>query len=457
MSEKDLRIIILAAGKGTRMKSDLPKVLHPVCGIPMVKHVVAVANRVSQRKPLVVIGYKAEMVSTALGEGIDYVLQEEQLGTGHAIMMAAPQLQGFSGDLLVLYGDTPLITAETLTKLVVEHQRVKSSVTLLSVEVENPAGYGRIIRDKNGDLERIVEEKDASPEEKKVKEVNTGIYIFNYQDLAETLTRIKPKNAQDEYYLTDVVELLAAEGKKAWAVPCENAQELLGPNDRKTLAETDRIMRRRILDGLMMEGVTIIDPATTYIEPQVEIGPDTIIYPGTFLQGETKIGVGCQIGPYSQLRDSQIGDASQVRFSVLDHAKTGEGVNIGPYSFLRPGTVVEKNGKVGGFVETKNTQIGEGSKVPHLSYIGDCLIGTGVNIGAGTITCNYDGYAKHETVIGDGAFIGSNTNLVAPVLVGKGALVGAGSTITKDVPEDGLALARAKQIIKEKWVQRRKG
>jgi bifunctional UDP-N-acetylglucosamine pyrophosphorylase/glucosamine-1-phosphate N-acetyltransferase len=216
-------------------------------------------------------------------------------------------------------------------------------------------------------------------------------------------------------------------------------------------------MRRRILDGLMMEGVTIIDPATTYIEPQVEIGPDTIIYPGTFLQGETKIGVGCQIGPYSQLRDSQIGDASQVRFSVLDHAKTGEGVNIGPYSFLRPGTVVEKNGKVGGFVETKNTQIGEGSKVPHLSYIGDCLIGTGVNIGAGTITCNYDGYAKHETVIGDGAFIGSNTNLVAPVLVGKGALVGAGSTITKDVPEDGLALARAKQIIKEKWVQRRKG
>lgn len=457
MSEKDLRIIILAAGKGTRMKSDLPKVLHPVCGIPMVKHVVAVANRVSQRKPLVVIGYKAEMVSTALGEGIDYVLQEEQLGTGHAIMMAVPQLQDFSGDLLVLYGDTPLITAETLMKLVVEHQRVKSSVTLLSVEVENPAGYGRIIRDKNGDLERIVEEKDASPEEKKVKEVNTGIYIFNYQDLAETLTHIKPKNAQGEYYLTDVVELLAAEGKKVWAVPCENAQELLGPNDRKTLAETDRIMRRRILDGLMMEGVTIIDPATTYIEPQVEIGSDTIIYPGTFLQGETKIGVGCQIGPYSQLRDSQIGDASQVRFSVLDHAKTGEGANIGPYSFLRPGTVVEKNGKVGGFVETKNTQIGEGSKVPHLSYIGDCLIGTGVNIGAGTITCNYDGYAKHETVIGDGAFIGSNTNLVAPVLVGKGALVGAGSTITKDVPEDSLALARAKQIIKEKWVQRRKG
>ena len=457
MSEKDLRIIILAAGKGTRMKSDLPKVLHPVCGIPMVKHVVAAANRVSQRKPLVVIGYKAEMVSTALGEETEYVLQEEQLGTGHAIMMAAPQLQGFSGDLLVLYGDTPLITAETLAKLVVEHQRVESSVTVLSVEVENPAGYGRIIRDKNGNLERIVEEKDTSPEEKKVKEVNTGIYIFNYQDLAETLMRIKPKNAQGEYYLTDVIELLAAEGKKTWAVLCENSQELLGPNDRKTLAETDRIMRRRILENLMMEGVSIIDPASTYIEPQVEIGRDTIIYPGTFLQGETKIGVGCQIGPYSQLRDSQIGDASQVRFSVLDHAKTGEGANIGPYSFLRPGTVVEKNGKVGGFVETKNTQIGEGSKVPHLSYIGDCLIGTGVNIGAGTITCNYDGYAKHETVIGDGAFIGSNTNLVAPVSVGKGALVGAGSTITKDIPEDALALARSKQIIKEKWVQRKKG
>ena len=456
MSESDLRIIILAAGKGTRMKSDLPKVLHPVCGIPMIQHVVAAANKVSRRKPLVVIGYKAEKVSAILGEEVDYVLQEKQLGTGHAVMMAAPQLQDFSGDLLVLYGDTPLITAETLTKLVAEHQREKPSVTVLSVEVENPAGYGRIIRDERGNLERIVEEKDTSTEEKKVKEVNTGIYIFNYQDLAEALKCIEPKNAQGEYYLTDVIALLAARRKKTGAVLCPNSEELLGPNDRLSLAETDRIMRRRILENLMTEGVTIVDPASTYIELQVEIGRDSIIYPGTFLQGKTKIGVGCQIGPYSQLRDSQIGDASIVRFSVLDQVKTGEGVNIGPYSFLRPGTVVEKKGKVGGFVETKNTHIGEGSKVPHLSYIGDCLIGAGVNIGAGTITCNYDGYAKHQTTIGDEAFIGSNTNLVAPVSVGKGALVGAGSTITKDVPEYALALARSKQINKEKWSKRKK-
>ena len=372
-------------------------------------------------------------------------------------MMAAPQLQDFSGDLLVLYGDTPLITTESLTKLVAEHQRAKSSVTVLSVEVENPTGYGRIIRDEHGRLERIVEEKDASSEEKIVKEVNTGIYIFNYPDLAEALRCIEPKNAQGEYYLTDVIALLAARGKKAGAVPCPNSEELLGPNDRLALAETDRIMRRRILENLMTEGVTIIDPASTYIELQVEIGRDSIIYPGTFLQGKTKIGVGCQIGPYSQLRDSQIGDASIVRFSVLEQVKTGEGVNIGPYSFLRPGTVVEKKGKVGGFVETKNTHIGEGSKVPHLSYIGDCLIGAGVNIGAGTITCNYDGYAKHQTTIGDEAFIGSNTNLVAPVSVGKGALVGAGSTITKDVPEYALALARSKQINKERWSKRTEG
>jgi len=455
--ESDLRIIILAAGKGTRMKSDLPKVLHPVCGVPMIQHVVAVANQISRRRPLVVIGHKAEKVSVILGEEVDYVLQEKQLGTGHAVMMAAPQLQDFSGDLLVLYGDTPLITTESLTKLVAEHQRAKSSVTVLSVEVENPTGYGRIIRDEHGRLERIVEEKDASSEEKIVKEVNTGIYIFNYPDLAEALRCIEPKNAQGEYYLTDVIALLAARGKKAGAVPCPNSEELLGPNDRLALAETDRIMRRRILENLMTEGVTIIDPASTYIELQVEIGRDSIIYPGTFLQGKTKIGVGCQIGPYSQLRDSQIGDASIVRFSVLEQVKTGEGVNIGPYSFLRPGTVVEKKGKVGGFVETKNTHIGEGSKVPHLSYIGDCLIGAGVNIGAGTITCNYDGYAKHQTTIGDEAFIGSNTNLVAPVSVGKGALVGAGSTITKDVPEYALALARSKQINKERWSKRTEG
>jgi len=452
----NLKVIILAAGRGTRMKSDLPKVLHPVCGVPMIQHVVKAARSVSRHKPLVVIGYQAELVSEELGTTVDYVLQEKQLGTGHALMMAGPHLGGFPGDLLVLYGDTPLITEKTLIGMVAEHHKAQAGVTVLSVEVDEPTGYGRIVRDKNGDLQGIVEEKDASPTEKKIKEVNTGIYLFDCQELNKSLNQLKPDNAQGEYYLTDVISLLVTEGKKALAVLSGKSEEILGPNDRKTLAETDRIMRRRILDYWMMEGVTIIDPSSTYIEDQVKIGRDSIIYPGTFLQGSTEVGENCQIGPYSQIQNSLIGNGSLVRFSVLDQAKTGQGVNIGPYSYLRPGTILEDKGKIGGFVETKNSQIGEGSKVPHLSYIGDCKIGTEVNIGAGTITCNYDGYSKHQTVIGDEAFIGSNTNLVAPVNVGKGALVGAGSTITKDVPASALALARSRQINKEKWYRRKK-
>lgn len=454
MSENNPKVIILAAGKGTRMKSELPKVLHPLCGVPMIQYVVWEAKKVTPEKPLVVIGYKAEMVSAALGDQAEYVVQENQLGTGHAIMVAAPRLKEFSGDLIVLYGDTPLISAETMRKLLAGHRREKAAVTVLTAEVEDPTGYGRIIRADGGDILKIVEEKDATEAEKRISEVNTGIYCFHFPELVRVISKLAPQNAQGEYYLTDAVALLVGEGKRVAAMKCDHPREILGPNDRKALAETERLLRDSILARWMEEGVTIVDPAATYIDPRVIIGADTRINPGTFLYGETSIGANCLIGPYSELTDCAVGNGSRIRFTVAEGAQIGDGVTVGPYAYLRPGTILETDSKVGDFVEVKNSRVGKGSKVPHLSYIGDCQIGTGVNIGAGTITCNYDGVSKHPTFIKDGAFIGSNTNLVAPVTVGEKALIGAGSTITKDVPDRALGIARSHQINKENWVKK---
>ncbi|NLZ43656.1 MAG: bifunctional UDP-N-acetylglucosamine diphosphorylase/glucosamine-1-phosphate N-acetyltransferase GlmU [Clostridia bacterium] len=447
----DLKVVILAAGKGKRMKSKLPKVLHPVCGLPMVQYVLDAAREVSSAKPLVVVGYKGEEVTGVLGNQAEYFWQTEQLGTGHAVKLVCSGLEAFAGDLLVLYGDTPLVTAATLRQLITRHKQEGAAVTLLSTEVEDPGGYGRILRDSNQRVIGIVEDGEASPEEKAIKEVNTGIYCFRFSDLNEVLPELRAENDQGEYYLTDVIALLQQRGRKIEAVKAGDSREILGPNDRKALAETEHLMRQRILMRWMEEGVTFIDPAATYLDPRVKLGADTTVYPGTFLYGETVVGENCHLGPYTQITGSRIGNNCRILFSVLDTVEIGDNVSIGPYANLRPGTVVEAEAKVGDFVELKNSRIGRGSKVPHLSYIGDTRMGSGVNIGAGTITCNYDGKAKHPTVIGDGAFIGSNTNLVAPVTVGEHALIGAGSTITKDVPGWALAIARAQQVVKENW------
>ncbi|NLY89722.1 MAG: bifunctional UDP-N-acetylglucosamine diphosphorylase/glucosamine-1-phosphate N-acetyltransferase GlmU [Firmicutes bacterium] len=452
----NLKVVILAAGKGKRMKSKLPKVLHPVCGVPMVQYVVDAAREVSPEKPLVVVGYKGEEVTGALGEQAEYFWQTEQLGTGHAVKIVCSGLGAFHGDLLVLYGDTPLVTAATLRELVARHQQEGAAVTLLSTEVEDPGGYGRVLRDSDQRVIGIVEDGQASSEEKAIKEVNTGIYCFRFSDLSEVLPELRAENVQGEYYLTDVVAILQKRGRKIEAVKAADSREILGPNDRKALTETERLLRQRILMRWMEEGVTFIDPATTYVDPRVKLGADTTVYPGTLLYGETVVGENCRLGPYTQITGSRIGNNCRIFFSVLDAVEIGDDVNIGPYANLRPGTVVEAQAKVGDFVELKNSHIGKGSKVPHLSYIGDSQVGSGVNIGAGTITCNYDGKAKHPTVIKDGAFIGSNTSLVAPVTIGEHALVGAGSTITKDIPGRALGIARAQQVIKENWRKQEK-
>ena len=447
-----VQALILAAGKGTRMKSKYPKVIHPVCGLPMVTHVIKSAEVVSDKRPWMVVGFGAGQVRETVGEAVEYIHQEQQLGTGHAVLMAREKLARNDGQLLVLYGDTPLITGATLEKMVQIHLENRSAATVMTTVLDQPFGYGRIKRDTEGKLVGIVEEKDASSEEKAIKEINTGIYCFSIPELLCALPRLRPQNAQGEYYLTDLIGLLKEDGESVETMILEDSDDIIGPNDRMALAQVDRIMRERILKQLMMEGVTIVDPDSTYIEAEVKIGRDTRILPGTFLQGKTVIGEDCQVGPDSHLTHARVGDGSRVLHSVLEDASVGVNVTIGPYAYLRPGTKIEDNAKVGDFVEIKNSTVGKGSKVPHLSYIGDCTIGEETNIGAGTITCNYDGKSKHATVIGSGVFVGSNTNLVAPVTVGDNATIGAGSTITKDVPARSLAVARSRQFMKEGWL-----
>ncbi|NLY91486.1 MAG: bifunctional UDP-N-acetylglucosamine diphosphorylase/glucosamine-1-phosphate N-acetyltransferase GlmU [Firmicutes bacterium] len=444
----ELRVAILAAGKGTRMKSDHPKVLFPLCGVPMVQFVLWEAAQLSPLKPMVVIGYQGEQVAAALGEQAEYVWQREQLGTGDAVKKVCAELPEFSGDLLVLYGDTPFISAASLRAMLEVHRSQRAAATVLTAELPDPTGYGRILRSPEGVLTGIVEEKDASPDQKSIREVNTGIYCFSVPQLRPALAALQPQNTQGEYYLTDVIGFLAAAGQALATVKSEHPEEIMGPNDRKALARTEAKMRQKILDRIMEAGVTVIDPANTYIDPRVTIGRDTTLYPGVILMGETKIGANCRIGPYTQITSSVVGEGSHVYFSILTDVTLGKKVEVGPYAHLRPGTKVADQGKVGGFVEIKNSTVGMNSKVPHLSYIGDTTIGAGVNIGAGTITCNYDGDKKWPTVIEDGAFIGSNTNLVAPVRVGEQALVGAGSTITREVPAYSVTVARAHQTSK---------
>jgi len=447
--------IILAAGKGTRMKSQIPKVLHNICGQPMLCHVIRAAEKAGISRNIVVIGHGAETVRKAIDAGVEWVKQEEQLGTGHAVMQAGPLLSGVNGNVLVLCGDTPLITPDTLAGLIESHDRSGASVTVLTAVVDDPKGYGRILRNENGSVEGIVEHKDASSEQLNINEINTGIYCFNGQSLFSGLREISPANAQGEFYLTDVLAIIRKMGNSIGTVRIGDSLEVMGINDRVQLAEAERALRHRVLEELMVEGVTIIDPHNTYIDRDVSIGPDSIIYPGTIIEGRCQIGPNCRIGPYSRLSHVEVGHDSTIHNSVVAESVIGNSVTVGPFAYIRPGTVLRDDVKVGDFVEIKKSVIGQGSKVPHLSYVGDAEIGEQVNVGAGTITCNYDGSRKSKTVIGDKAFIGSNSNLVAPVNIGREAIVGAGSTVTKNVPEGALCVERSKQVVYPGWVARK--
>ncbi|KOR85014.1 bifunctional N-acetylglucosamine-1-phosphate uridyltransferase/glucosamine-1-phosphate acetyltransferase [Bacillus sp. FJAT-22058] len=445
--------IILAAGQGTRMKSKLYKVLHPVCGKPMVQHVIDQVNQLQIEDIVTVIGHGAEKVQEQLGDSCKYALQEQQLGTAHAVMQAESVLSAKSGTTLVICGDTPLIKAETMKELIALHEQSQAKATILTAYADNPAGYGRVLRGEGGLVEKIVEHKDASEEERYVKEINTGTYCFDNQALFSALKKVSNENVQGEYYLPDVIEILKEEGEVVTAFQSSEFEETLGVNDRVALSQAEQILRKRINEKHMRNGVTIIDPLTTFIEADVQIGQDTVINPGSFIKGKSIIGQDCLIGPNTEISNCEIGDGTEVLQSVMHESSIGSFVKIGPFAHVRPQSDIKDSVKIGNFVEIKKTVFGKGSKASHLSYIGDAEVGENVNIGCGSITVNYDGKNKYLTKIEDNVFIGCNSNLVAPVTVGEGAYVAAGSTITQDVPQQALSVARARQVNKEDYVK----
>lgn len=450
----ELRAVILAAGKGTRMRSKLPKVLHKVGGKPMLQHVLDAADAAGAAEKIVIVGHEAELVEAMVGEQGKIVLQAEQLGTGHAVMQTQDALADFKGTVMILCGDTPLLDGAELKKFYEAHVQSGAAATVLTAHMDNPFGYGRIVRDAEGNVQEIVEEKDADAQQKLIKEVNTGIYCLECPLMFEVLSTLTCDNAQGEYYLTDVLTKLNAAGRKVGGVVTEDSDMVMGINSRRQLAEAESVMRERILGKLMDAGVTIMDPASTFIESSVKIGRDTIIYPFTWLEGTTEIGEDCEIGPNVRFTNVKIGSGNHLQFMYGHDCQVCDGVTAGPYVHLRPDTVIGNKVKIGNFVEVKNSHIGVGTKLPHLTYIGDSDIGSGVNMGCGCITVNYDGKKKYRTVIEDNAFVGCNTNLVAPVTVKAGSYIGAGSTITKEVPENSLAIARAKQKNIEGWAEK---
>jgi bifunctional UDP-N-acetylglucosamine pyrophosphorylase / glucosamine-1-phosphate N-acetyltransferase len=455
-----LAAVILAAGKGTRMRSQWPKVVHPVCGRAMVQHVAATALEAGADPVLAVVGHGAahvvHILETAFpGKPIAPVMQGRQLGTGHAVLACAPHLKDHQGPVVILSGDVPLVTPALVRGMLAAHRKGGGGLTVLTVELADPTGYGRVLRDSAGRPLRIVEQKDANARERAVREINTGIYVADAPLLWSTLPRVSRGNSQGEYYLTDVVALALKDGAPVHLFRWHDPEEVLGVNSRADLARVSGILRRRIAEELMDGGVTLVDPERTYIHAGVTIGADTVVHPGVSLQGKTTIGSGCALHPNSRIVDSHLGDGVTVKDGCLITEARLEGENsVGPNAHLRPGAHLMRGARVGNFVEVKAAVIGEGSKVNHLSYVGDATVGKHVNIGAGTITCNYDGFAKHRTVIGDGAFIGSDTQLVAPVTVGAGAVIGAGSTITGDVPDGALAVSRVAQQNVAGWVAR---
>jgi len=443
-----IHAVVLAAGQGTRMKSKLYKVLHPVCGKPMVQHVTDTLAAMQVDDVVVVVGHGAEAVRATLGDRVAYALQSEQLGTAHAVQQAVPHLLDKEGTTFILYGDVPLLSEETLRALLVYHEEQNAAATVLTADMADPTGYGRIIRNEAGEVLRIVEHKDATDEQRAIREINTGIYCFDNKKLITALSQVKNDNVQGEYYVTDCIGILRDAGEKVVAYIAKDPDETMGVNDRVQLAQAESYMRRRINERHMRNGVTIQDPASTYIEADVVIGPDTYILPGTHLRGKTVVGADCTLGPQTDLRDMTIADRVTISYSVLVESTVGENVTVGPFAYVRPGSEIAAEAKIGDFVELKNAKIGKGSKVPHLSYVGDAEIGEDVNIGCGTITVNYDGEKKHKTIVGNDVFVGCNSNLVAPVTIGDRAYVAAGSTITQDVPEEALAIARERQVNK---------
>ncbi|RKN65742.1 bifunctional UDP-N-acetylglucosamine diphosphorylase/glucosamine-1-phosphate N-acetyltransferase GlmU [Paenibacillus ginsengarvi] len=446
--------IVLAAGQGKRMKSKLYKVLHPVCGKPMVGHVLDVLDAVQVDRKVVIVGHGAEAVQAYLGNRAEFALQAEQLGTGHAVAMAKPQLGEEDGITVVICGDTPLIRPDSLEAMIGLHREQGAAATLMSADLDVPRGYGRIVRSGQGDVERIVEQKDCTAEEDAIREINAGTYVFDNRKLFAALEKVTNHNAQNEYYFTDVIGILRAQGEKVLAYCTSDPSEWIGVNDRVALSEAEKYMRERINQEHMRNGVTVIDPANTYIEKEVRIGADTVLYPGTVLRGNTVIGQDCMVGPNSEIADSTIGDGVEIKHSVLAEATVGDNCTVGPFAYLRPGAKLAGNVKIGDFVEIKNSFLDEGVKVSHLSYIGDATVGKNVNVGCGSITVNYDGFNKHKTVIGDDAFVGSNVNLIAPVTIGKGAFLVAGSTITNDVPDNDVAIARERQTNKAGYAEK---
>ena len=453
-----LHLVVLAAGKGTRMKSGLPKVLHAAAGLPLLEHVLRTADRVSPASVVIVVGHQADAVQSAMAgrPNLRFARQEPQLGTGHALLMAEDALGGAEGTVVLLSGDVPLLTPDTLRTLVARHVETGAAATVLTAVVDDPAGYGRIQR-QDGRISAIVEHKDASPEQRQIREINSGIYAFDVGPLFGALRQIGSANAQGEYYLPDLVQIYRDRGLPVETVTLDDPREILGVNSRKELAQIGQLLRMTRNDALMASGVTMIDPATAYIGPDVTIGPDTILHPNVYLEGRTIIGSGCEIQCGVRIVDSTLADNVFVNsYCVITDSRIESGAKVGPFAHVRPESQIGEDAHVGAFVELKKTRLGRGSKANHLAYLGDAVIGEKVNVGAGTITCNYDGKKKHQTTIEDGAFIGSDSQLIAPVTVGKGAYVAAGSSITENVPAESLAIGRGKQVNKEGWVNKKK-
>ena len=454
----DIHVVVLAAGKGTRMKSRLPKVLHEAAGLPLIEYVLRGADSLGARSTTVVVGHFADRVEAVLGKrlGLRFALQEPQLGTGHALMQAAPHLRGSSGTVVLLYGDVPLLRAATLQSLVDAHRAWSAAATVITARVQDPRGYGRIVR-ADGRIAAIVEEKDATEAERAIDEINSGIYAFDLDPLFESLASLRTANAQGEYYLTDLVRTYTDRGLRVETVTLEDPREITGVNSRKELADVTAILNARRNEALMAAGVTIVDPASAWIGPDVSVGPDTIIHPNVHLDGHTRIGAGCVIHASVRIVDSNVDDGVVINnFCVITESHIASGARIGPFAHIRPQSEIGEGAHIGNFTEIKKTTIGKGSKANHLSYLGDATIGEQVNIGAGTITCNYDGVRKHQTVIENGAFIGSDTQLIAPVTVHGGAYVGTGTTVREDVPSGALAVSAGKQRNIEGWVEKKK-
>lgn len=448
--------VILAAGMGTRMKSKMPKVLHKVCGKPLSKWVIDASEAAGADKVCAVVGHKAETVKEVLGDVCEFALQAEQKGTGHAVMQAIDVIKNSKGEVVILNGDTPLITAETINKAIEYHKNNGNQATVITAILDDATGYGRIVRDNDGSVLKIVEQKDASKEEKKINEVNSGMYVFDAQSLVYALDKITPNNAQGEYYLTDTLEILLSAGKKIGGYAISDNDEIRGINDRVQLNEAEKIMQKRINEYHMRNGVTMRNPESVYIEDGVEIGNDTEICQNVTIKSGTKIGSDCVIGSGSMLDRAVIHDGVDVLSSVILESEVDEGTHVGPFAYIRPNCHVGKKVKVGDFVELKNSNIDDGTKISHLTYIGDSDVGKRVNFGCGTVTCNYDGKKKYRTTIGDDCFVGCNTNFVSPINVGDGVYIAAGSTITEDIPENSLSIARARQVNKEGWKDKRK-